>query len=383
MTSISIDTMGPFPVDKDGNIYIIVIVDNFSRYTELFPAADCTAASAADAVLRHISFFGCPLEILSDNGTQFVNQLMDVVAKRFSIRLRRTTPYSHEENGIVERANKEVLRHLRAIMSERTVKDDWSFCTPLVQRIIDATVHSTHGFAPATIVTPGIDLNTGILYPLTAGQNSEECNHEFIQKLDEHYANIVRLVTQRLAARKAIRLQKSKGSARPVTEYLPGSFVLVAYPKGTRAPTKLHMPWAGPMQVVTNNNSEYVLRNLVTGKTMIRHVSNLKAFIPSKVSPLQVASRDAEAYIVEKIISHEGNTRRKEQMLFRVRWFGFGPDEDTKEPWSNLKHNWLLHRYLREAGLKHLIPIEYREEVENGRVGLQGVALVMNATIRA
>jgi hypothetical protein len=373
MKSISIDTMGPFPVDQDGNMYIIVVVDNFSRYAELFPEADCTAVSAARAVLQHISVFGCPSEILSDNGTQFVNQVMDAMASMFSIRLRRSTPYSHEENGIVERANKEVLRHLRAIMFERTIKADWSFCTPLVQRIMNATTHSTHGFAPAAIVTPGINLNEGILYPLKKGKDIPEYTSEFIQKLNEHQSHVIRLVTQRLASRKAIRMAKATSASRPVTEYLPGTFVLVAYPKGTRAPTKLHMPWMGPMQVVANTNSEYILRNLVTGKTMSRHVSTLKAFIPARRPPLDVARRDAEVHLVEKVISHEGDTRRKEQMKFRVRWIGFGPDDDTKEPWVNLKHNWVLHEYLRRAGLASLIPTEYRDVVAQGYIGLQGV----------
>jgi hypothetical protein len=31
MEKISIDTLGPFPPDKDGNIYIIVVIDCFSR----------------------------------------------------------------------------------------------------------------------------------------------------------------------------------------------------------------------------------------------------------------------------------------------------------------------------------------------------------------
>jgi hypothetical protein len=373
MSSISIDTMGPFPVDQDGNMYIIVIVDNFSRYVELFPEADCTAVSAARAVLLHISIFGCPSEMLSDNGTQFVNKLIKSMSSMFSIRLRRSTPYSHEENGIVERANKEVLRHLRAIMFERTVKDDWSFCTPLVQRIMNATVHSTHGYAPAAIVTPGINLNQGILYPLKAGKDKQECNDEFIQKLNDHHANVIRLVTQHLASRKAIRLTKAAKDARPVTEYLPGSFVLVAYPKGTRAPTKLHMPWSGPMQVVSHDGTSYTLRNLVTGTTLCRSVHELKTFIPARKSPLEVARRDLQVYLVEKVIAHRGDTRRKEQMEFRVRWLGFGPSEETWEPWGHLKHNWVFHEYLRREGLKTLIPKEYREVIIDSRIGLQGV----------
>jgi hypothetical protein len=34
--------------------------------------------------------------------------------------------YSIEENAIVERVNKEVMRHLKAILFEKGLKDKWS-----------------------------------------------------------------------------------------------------------------------------------------------------------------------------------------------------------------------------------------------------------------
>jgi len=44
------------------------------------------------------------------------------------------TAHSSEENGIVERANQEVLRHLRALLFDSRVHDKWSFeQLPLVQ----------------------------------------------------------------------------------------------------------------------------------------------------------------------------------------------------------------------------------------------------------
>jgi hypothetical protein len=127
------------------------------------------------------------------------------------------------------------------------------------------------------------------------------------------------------------------------------------------------------MQVVSHTGTTYTLRNLVTGTTLCRSVHELKTFIPARKSPLDVARRDLQVYLVEKVIAHRGDTRRKEQMEFCVRWLGFGPSEETWEPWGHLKHNWVFHEYLRREGLKTLIPKEYREVIIDSRIGLQGV----------
>ena len=49
MERISVDTIGPLPSDM-GIKYIIVIIDTFSRYVELFPKQEVTAMVAADAL---------------------------------------------------------------------------------------------------------------------------------------------------------------------------------------------------------------------------------------------------------------------------------------------------------------------------------------------
>ncbi len=61
--------------------------------------------------------------------------------------------YSKEHNAIVERrANKEVMRHLPAIISDRRISEVWSSeYLPLVQRIMNAKVHDTIGVSPAEV----------------------------------------------------------------------------------------------------------------------------------------------------------------------------------------------------------------------------------------
>ena len=61
-----------------------------------------------------------------------------VMSHLCSIEHSFATAYSSEENGIVERANQEVLRHLRALLFDSRVHDKWSFeQLQLVQRIMN------------------------------------------------------------------------------------------------------------------------------------------------------------------------------------------------------------------------------------------------------
>ena len=63
-----------------------------------------------------------------------------------------TTADSKEENAIVERANREVMRHLRNIIIDKRAIDDWGKNVPLVQRIMNSMVHSSTGVRPSSII---------------------------------------------------------------------------------------------------------------------------------------------------------------------------------------------------------------------------------------
>ena len=130
MERLAIDSMGPFPEDEDGNKYLIVIIDCFTRYVKLYPAKSTEAVHAVKALLQWVGTFGSPSQIISDNGSQYVNQLIDEFMKVIGTEHVLTMAYSKEENAIVERVNKEVLRHLRAILFERSLKSKWSLIYP-------------------------------------------------------------------------------------------------------------------------------------------------------------------------------------------------------------------------------------------------------------
>ena len=75
MQQIELVKIGPMEISKDFR-FIIVVIDTLTRYVELFPAHDDTAAAATHALWRQFCLFGTPLEIVTDQGSQFMNQTL-------------------------------------------------------------------------------------------------------------------------------------------------------------------------------------------------------------------------------------------------------------------------------------------------------------------
>ena len=61
MECLNIDFIGPFP-DQG---YILVIVDTFTRWVELYHTTDATASSAAECLFKHFGRLGAPHQLSS------------------------------------------------------------------------------------------------------------------------------------------------------------------------------------------------------------------------------------------------------------------------------------------------------------------------------
>ena len=72
MDRVHIDILGPFPVSDNGNRYILMLVDQFTKWLEAYPLPDQTAVTVARAVVDNlITRFQCHLVIHTDQGRNF------------------------------------------------------------------------------------------------------------------------------------------------------------------------------------------------------------------------------------------------------------------------------------------------------------------------
>lgn len=382
MQRLSIDTIGPIGIgNKEDNKHILVIIDNFTRFVSLYPCKSTDAEEAARHLLTHVGYFGQPEQIQSDKGTQFVNDMIKYLCQRMGVEQLHGMAYSKEENSIVERANKEVLRHLRAYIYDKNVLKIWVDCLPLVQRIMNASTHESTGLSPAQILFGNaIDLDRGIFTNYEAGDKKSnntrvKKNLQMREYIEQLYRAQEALISRAQAHQEQLNMKhlEERAPQGPISEYTPNSYVLIAYPDsgmGRKPPTKLHTPWRGPRRVIRSEGARITVQNLLNGNTETVHISSVKPFIfdSTKTDPKMVATRDDQETFVESVLWHVGDFNKKKELRFKVKYMNTAVTDrdDDLVPWRELSRVKALHQYLREQGLQKYIPTNLEEwEIED------------------
>lgn len=356
MDVLNIDTIGPLDEDADGNKYILVIIDCFTRWVELFAIPDTSAKAAAKSLIQHVGRYGSPAIIRSDRGSQFVNGIIAEFSALTHTEHQVTMAYSKEENAIVERANKEVLRHLRAIIFHQKTQQNWGFDQlPLVMRILNSEEKKNIGVSPAEILFGNaVDLGRHILHqPVAPPAGSTTTLSDYMSKMLAQQASLIEVAQETQMKHDTHHLSSFDSD---FTEYPINSYVLFNPPAGDRP--KLQTRKKGPFQVVNFVGSKYVLQDLLTGKNFDTHISNLSPFNfdATRTDPTTVAQHDEQEFLIEAILDHRGDRTRRSTMEFLVRWEGFAASYDSWEPYANLRDTAKLSEYLANNRLRSLIP---------------------------
>ncbi len=91
----------------------------FSRYVVLAPLKDKTAKSVAHGLITHLFCpYSAPRVLLSDNGAEFRNALLEDISQQFGVKQCFTVTYHPASNGLVERAKRKIIEVLRLVVGE-------------------------------------------------------------------------------------------------------------------------------------------------------------------------------------------------------------------------------------------------------------------------
>ena len=256
--TIGVEIMGPFPPTPRQKRFLLVIVDYFTRWIELFALRSITTTDIANILINEvICRYGAPSHILSDNGPQFVSQLFKEVCISLGINRKFTANY-HPQTNMTERVNR-TLKAQIAIYAERH-PGIWDKEIQKLAFAMRTSVNETTGDTPAYLnfgrdpQTP-FDLLLG--HPKTVAHlNTPE--HKYIRYYRTNLINTLRLAFEFVrdhAEVKKITQKINYDNRTSNQQFVLGDLVWVQIPTSQIADTnvthKLRPKYQGPCRLTT------------------------------------------------------------------------------------------------------------------------------------
>ena len=306
---------------------ILVIIDNFTKFVELFAVKDVEAVTAAKCLLQLNCRYGPISVIRSDNGGQFVSDVFKHLVELMGARQLLTVGYRPSANGVVERVNAEVVRHLSNIVHNKKLRDKWSMGLPLVQRIINSTVHSSTGFSPIELLFGcAVDADRSVIND--APNIQVTAYPKYVQELKKFQLNAIEASQAYLAEVHDHRVEKVARVADGEYRVFQGGDYVVALKHN---PDKFDYKWRGPFRVVDSCEANiYKCIDLRTGHLLKFDVSVLRKFeCAPGIDPVAVAGWDEDEFVVDSIVSHElkgTGVRNRTHYYFKVRFIDGSED---------------------------------------------------------
>ncbi len=107
------------PITREGNRYIVVAMDYFSRWPEARSLKAANTETVATFIYEEIICrFGLPRVIQSDRRTHFVNEVIRKLTKKFRVKHSLSSPYHPQSNGLVKRFNKTLCEGIAKVAEE-------------------------------------------------------------------------------------------------------------------------------------------------------------------------------------------------------------------------------------------------------------------------
>jgi hypothetical protein len=144
-----IDLMGPLPVTRKGHRFIVVATEYLTKFVEVHALKSSVKQEVARFLYERIfTRFGTPLEIISNNGPQFLNEVVENLLACIAIKHRFTTMYKPSTNGLVERTNRTLCSMLAKEVEVHVNICDWDLKIHHVVWVYNTTYKTATWYSP-------------------------------------------------------------------------------------------------------------------------------------------------------------------------------------------------------------------------------------------
>jgi hypothetical protein len=282
---IGVDVVGPLPTSRKGNVYILTIVDHFSRWAEAIPLEEQTTRSIARAIIQQIICRHGLFEVMTtDNGSVFVSELAAVIYKELGIKRVRTTPLHPQSNGLTERFNGTLKQTLLMWCNEE--QDNWDELLPYALFAYNTAFHVLIQEKPFYLINgrdPLLPMDIIINRQQDEYDDAHQYAYELTQKLRQVHERVLEIYKQVNEERQTLldtSAEKAFAAGDKVWLYDPTTKVGMS--------RKLTLRWKGPCQVLERKSDNTYLIAF-KGESHLINRDRLRLYI----SPAQ----DDDAYL--------------------------------------------------------------------------------------
>lgn len=142
---VSMDYYGPLPTSTGGVKYLLVIVDNFTKYVELYTLRRATTNATLRRLQQYSQEHGKPQSVLTDNGTQFTTKKWVMGLHQLQIKAKFTAIRNPCTN-IAERWNRQLGNLFRLFVHKKHTK--WATYVKVIQAVLNETYQETIEMTP-------------------------------------------------------------------------------------------------------------------------------------------------------------------------------------------------------------------------------------------
>ena len=281
---MAFDLVGPLPKGKGGCRFILTAVCMGSRWPEAIPLRTITARAVATGMVEIFARTGIPLQLLTDQGSQFLSSLKGHLCKDLGIDQVRTAPYHPETNGVVERMHGTLKPMLRKASH---LGLDWVTQLPFALFALRSAPNRDSSFSPYQLVyghrvrTPLDILHQGWADLSFDELDTDEWSGWLVDRLEVWHSTQRERMLEASGKRKA---QFDRGTV--VRQLEKGDKVLCRIPGCVG---KLEESWHGPYVVEEKVGEVNYKVKVGRGKAKLLHINNLKRFYEREESVLRLA----------------------------------------------------------------------------------------------
>ena len=272
MERIHIDILGPLTESARQNKYILVMVDQFTKWLELKALPDQSAERVARAFVEEfVCRMGCAQQVFSDQGKNFCGKLFQEMCSLLQTAKARTTPYRPSSNGQVERMNREILNKLRVHIDGHQAI--WDQYLPFIGMAIRATVNRSTGFTPNMMMLGReVTLPMDSLTNIPTSQDAPPSEVEYVQQLRSSLQEVHNCARERLGTTLQSR-KRSYDRKTKVDTYNIGDLVYILNSAGkTGQSRKLQPLYTGPYLIIKKlSNILFTIVNSRGRQQVIHH----------------------------------------------------------------------------------------------------------------